>query len=208
MNRQIRHIKKGKENDIVAISHNGDVFLEEAINVEKESKAKSAGRSKGTTLDADTVNNHHKRKAVSDANLMYGKNRSEAKVKGIRLSHGSLESIIRKVLADSNLAITDPNVIIPHNTVQSHVKRGADLKNSSLGVVCPLALVEPYLVSMCMHKAQIGQPMGMTEGLAMIIYMIEGTTHQVELVFLKKRLKCKQDEPGLATLGTSYWRNF
>ena len=54
----------------------------------------------------------------------------------------------------------------------------------------------------------MGQPMDMTERLAMIIYMIEGTTHQVKLVNLKKRLKCKQDEPGLATLGTSYWRNY
>ena len=59
-----------------------------------------------------------------------------------------------------------------------------------------------------MHKAQIGQPMGMTEGLAMINSMIEGTTHQVKMVNFKKRLKCKQDEPGLATLGTCYWRNF
>ena len=38
--------------------------------------------------------------------------------------------------------------------------------------------------------------------------MIEGTIHQVKMVNLKKRLKCKQDEPGLATLGTCYWRNF
>ena len=42
----------------------------------------------------------------------------------------------------------------------------------------------------------------------MINSMIEGTTHQVKWVNLKKRLKCKQDEPGLATLGTSYWCNF
>ena len=50
--------------------------------------------------------------------------------------------------------------------------------------------------------------MGMTEGLAMINSMTEGTTHQVKMVNLKKRLKCKQDEPGLATLVTSYWCNF
>ena len=65
---------------------------------------------------------------MSDASLMYGEARSEEKVKGIRLSHGSLESIIRKVLADSNLALTEPNFVIPHNTVQSRVKRGVDLK--------------------------------------------------------------------------------
>ena len=208
MNRQLRHIKKGKENDIVAISHNGDVLLEEAINVDNASKAKSAGVPKGTTLDAATGNDHCKRKAASDASLMYGEARSEAKVKGIRLSHGYLEIIIRKVLADSSLAITEPNFFIPHNTVRSCVKRGADLTKSSLGVVSPLALVEPYLVSIFMHKARIGQQMGMTEGFEMIKSMIKGTTHQVKLVNLKKRLKCKQDKPGLATLGTSYWRNF
>ena len=153
MNRQLRHINKGKENDIVAISHNGDVLLEEAINVEKASKAKSAGRPKGTTLDAGTGNDHRKRKAVSDASLMYGEARSEEKVKGIRLSHGSLESIIRKVLANSNLEITEPNFVIPQNTVQSRVKRGVDLAKSSLGVVSPISLVEPYLLSICMHKA-------------------------------------------------------
>ena len=54
VNRQLRHIKKGKENDIVATSHNGDVLLEEAVNVEKASKTKSAWRPKGTTLDAST----------------------------------------------------------------------------------------------------------------------------------------------------------
>ena len=112
MNRQLRHINKDKENEIVAISHNGDVLLEEAINVEKASKAKSAGRPKGTTLDAATGNDHRKRKAVSDASLMYGEARSDVKVKGIRFSHGSLDSIIRKVLVDSNLAITDPNFFI------------------------------------------------------------------------------------------------
>ena len=130
---------------------------------------------------------------------MYGEARSEAKVKGIRLSHGSLESIIRKVLADSNLSITKPNFFIPHNNVRSRVKRGADLIKSSLGVFSPLASVEPYLVSICMHKAQIGQPMGMTEGISMINSMIKGTTHQVTMVNLKKRLKSKQDKPGLAT---------
>ena len=139
---------------------------------------------------------------------MYGEDRSEAKVKGIRLYHGSLESIIRKVLNDSNLAITGPDFVIPQNTVRSRVKRGADLKKSYLGVVSPLASVDPYLVSIFMHKSRIGQPMGMTEGLAVINSMIEGTTHRVKLVNLKKRLKCKQDEPGLATLGTSYWSNF
>ena len=112
------------------------------------------------------------------------------------------------MLNDSNLAITGPDFVIPHNTVRSRVKRGADLRNSSLGVVSPLALVEPYLVSICMHKARIGQPMGMPEGLAMINSTIKVTTHQVKMVNLKKRLKCKQDGPGLATLGTSYWRNF
>ena len=129
-------------------------------------------------------------------------------MKGIRLSHGSLERINRKVLADSNLAITEPDFVIPHNTVRSRVKHGADLTQSSLGLVYTLASVEPYLVSICMHKARIGQPMGMTDGIAMINSMIEGTTHQVKLVNFKKLLKCKQDEPGLATLGTSYWRNF
>ena len=84
---------------------------------------------------------------------MYGKARSEAKVKGIRLSNGSLESIIRKVIADSNLAITELNFVIPHNTVRSRVKRGVDLTKSSLGVVSPIASVDPYLVSICMHKA-------------------------------------------------------
>ena len=74
-------------------------------------------------------------------------------MKGIRLSHGYLESIIRKVLADFNLAITEPNFVIPHNTVQSRVKRGVDLVKSSLGVVSPISLVEPYLLSICMHKA-------------------------------------------------------
>ena len=117
VNRKLRHIKKGKENYIVAISHNGEVLLEEAKNVEKSSKAESAEIPKGTTLDANTGNDHHKCKAVSDSRLMYGKAISEAKVKGILLSHGSLESIIRKVLADSNLAITETNFVIPHNTV-------------------------------------------------------------------------------------------
>ena len=86
---------------------------------------------------------------------MYVEARYEAKLKGISLSHGSLESIIRKVLADSNLAITEPNFVIPHNTVRYCVKHGVEMKKSSLGVVSPLALVEPYLVSICMHKARI-----------------------------------------------------
>ena len=195
MSCKLRHIKKGKENDIVAISHNGDVLLEEAINLDKVSKSKSAGIPKGTTLYAATGKDHHKHKAVSNASLLYGEARSEAKVKGIRLSRGSLESIIRKVLADSNLAIIELNFFIPHNNVRSRMKRGEDLTKSSLCVVSPLALVKPYLVSICMHKARIGQPMGMAEGLAVINSMIEGTTHQVKLVKLKKRLKCKQDNP-------------
>ena len=111
MNRQLRHINKCKENGIVAISHDGEVLLEEATNAEKGSKAKSAGRPKVTTLDAATGNDHCKRKSVRDASLMYGEARSEVKVKGIRLSHGSLESIIRKVLADSKLAITELNFL-------------------------------------------------------------------------------------------------
>ena len=127
VNCKLRHIKKGKDNEIFAISHNGDVLVEEAIHVDKASKVKSAGIPKGTTLDSSMGNDNRKRKSVSDASLMYGEARSEAKVRGIRLSHGSLESIIRKVLADFNLAITEPNFVIPHNTVQSRVKRGADL---------------------------------------------------------------------------------
>ena len=71
VNRQLRHINKGKENDIVAISHDGDVLLEEATNAEKASKAKSDGRPKRTTLDAATGNDNRKRKAASDTILMY-----------------------------------------------------------------------------------------------------------------------------------------
>ena len=48
----------------------------------------------------------------------------------------------------------------------------------------------------------------MMEGLAMINLMIEGTTHQVKLVHLNNRLNCKQNEPGLATPGISYWHIF
>ena len=46
VNWQLRHTKKCKKSYIVAISHDGDVLLEEATNVEKASKAKSPGRPK------------------------------------------------------------------------------------------------------------------------------------------------------------------
>mmetsp|Transcript_25346 Transcript_25346/g.42114 ORF Transcript_25346/g.42114 Transcript_25346/m.42114 type:complete len:152 (+) Transcript_25346:481-936(+) len=49
---------------------------------------------------------------------------------------------------------------------------------SSKGAAPPLHNIEPYLVEVCKQKARMGQPMGMTEGLAMANSMIQGTEHQ------------------------------
>ena len=92
------------------------------------------------------------------------------------------------------------------DTVRSRVKAQTDLTKSSTGIVTPMATVEPFLVQLYLQRAQMGQPLGIREGLCFENSLIEGTVHGDVVVAWKTRLKLSRS--GVSTLGSKYWRNF
>ena len=132
-------------------------------------------------------------------------NRQLKKLKDI-VTYGIIDEIIEKVLVESKLAVDEPSFTISKETVRSRVKRNDKLTKSSKGPSPLLGDIEPFLVEICKQKARMGQPMGMTEGLAMANSIIDGTDHHERMVNFKKGLRLSGD--GLEKLGTCSWRLF
>lgn len=158
------------------------------------------GRPKGTTLEAAATMTSRKRKAVNDASILYHKAKTEAKKKGSRVKNGCVDQIIKEVLSEAKLDVDDPTFKIPRDTVIARVHRNRSLTNSTPGSPSPLALVEPYLVQICLQKALMGQPMGATEGLAMANSIIEDTIHQQKMIDWKIKSGLTGDSLGTLVL--------
>ena len=69
-----------------------------------------------------------------------------------------------------------------------------------------MAEVEPFWVQLYLQKAQMGQPLGIREGLCFANSLIEGTVHEEAVVAWKTRLELSGSD--VSTLGSKYWRNF
>ena len=69
-----------------------------------------------------------------------------------------------------------------------------------------MAAVEPLLVQLYLQKAQMGQPLGIREGLCFANSIIEVTVHEEAMVMLKTRLNIRGSD--VSILGSKYWRNF
>ena len=117
-----------------------------------------------------------------------------------------LQRVITTVLQDSGLKVDAPSSTIAKDTVRSCVKAQTDLTKSLPGIVSPMAAVEPLLVQLYLQKAQMGQPLGIREGICFSNSFIEGTVHEEALVSWKAQLKLSGS--GVSTLVSKYWRNF
>ena len=119
---------------------------------------------------------------------------------------GKLQRVITTVLEESGLKVDAPSFTIAKDTVRSRVKAQTDLTKSSCGIAIPMATVEPLLVELFLQKAQMGQPLGIREGICFANSIIEGTVHEEAMVYLKTRLKIRESD--VSTLGSKYWRKF
>ena len=81
------------------------------------------------------------------------------------VKRGELQRVITTVLEESGLKVDAPSFTIAKDTVRSCVKAQTDLTKSCTGIVSPMAAVEPLLVQLYLQKAQMGQPLGIIEGL-------------------------------------------
>ena len=88
------------------------------------------------------------------------------------VKRGKLQRVITTVLAYYGIKVDAPSFTIAKDTVRSCVKAQTDLTKSSTGIVSPMAAFEPLLVQLYLKKAQMGQPLGIREGLCFANYPI------------------------------------
>ena len=81
-----------------------------------------------------------------------------------------------------------------------------NLTKSCTGIVSPMVAVEPLMVQLYIQKAQMGQSLGIREGLCFANSLIEGNFHEEAVVAWKAQLKLSGS--GVSTLVSKYWRNF
>ena len=123
------------------------------------------GRPKGTTAAATRFLNERKRKSLNDVTLQYNELINIAHGKGILVNRGEPQRVIANVIEKSGLKVDAPSFTIAKDTVRSHVKVKTELTKSCTGIVSPMAAVEPLLVQLYLQKSQMGQPLGIIEGL-------------------------------------------
>ena len=148
------------------------------------------GRPTGTTVAAIRSLDKRKEKALNDVVYNYNCLKVQAQRRGDqRIGNNVLDVIIPTTLRNSNLDKEAPEFLISHNTVRACITRHRDLSKSKTGTLSSMTAVEPFLVDLYLKKARMGQPMGMSEGLAFANSLIEGTELEEKVIQYKERFK-------------------
>ena len=172
----------------------------EPNNYKPQSKGKG-GRPKQSTAARRLELENKKELFVNELALQYASLKS--KTKG-PLPHSTYKKLHANVLSKFLLDNDSADFKVSANTIRSRVKRNQLIVDRTRGNPSPLSMIEPILLQFSLWKAQAGQPITPSEGLALANSLIKDKPIEQRLKAFQ--LSIKKDITG--TLSKKYWQGF
>jgi hypothetical protein len=142
----------------------------------------NGGRPKGSTCAAKEQYNYVIQKAMTDAAVLYEKEKLMAETKGAYVRKGTLKEIVKKIEQERGIA----NDTINLESIRTRVTR-SNVTGKGIGSVSPLHAIEPIIVQYCIRLARIGSALNKDQVIMLAEDLIHNTPSAINLLEFKRK---------------------
>ena len=135
---------------------------------------------------------------------IYSHEVKKAKYKKKRVKKGTLASIIKDVLEEKNLT----GQVITTAAIKKRFTRKKIAVFNKQGNISPLVSIDPKIVDIIVHMAQICQCVTPSQGINLVNSVIQRTESQKDIIEWNMRNSYSTDKEALGKVGTGYWHTF
>jgi len=177
--------------------------MKNAVGVNVSATVSKVGRPKGTTNERKREIFTTRKKCLDSIPTYYATILAMKKLEGKRITKGFLEELIKSKRKEYNVS----GKIAP-GTIRSCLREGRSHNPQSQGATSLLEAAGEALVQICIQMGKICQPLNVTEDVALMNNLIDGTPFQEALAKFQKTGKLGNESFEFGRVLKGWWRGF